>query len=297
MWTDAMKEEMKSLTDNDTFSLTPLPRGKQAVGGRWVYTVKENSDGTETCKARYVAKGYGQTERIDYKETFSPTANMTSVRALMQVAVQEDLTLHQMDVKSAYLHAPMDCEVYMEQPEGFESQSSTGEHLVCKLNKSLYGLKYLGRNWNMLLHDHLTENGFVQNDADQCVYSREFENEKVILLVWVDDLIIAANNNTLLSDVKEMLKRRFKMKDMGPLKHFLGIDFRQAEGEVKMTQKRHIKKMLAKFGMYECKPRSTPCEQKLNFDNEGEVIDPTGYREMVGSLIYIMTSSTRSDLS
>ena len=81
-----------------------------------MYAVKENPDGSETCKARYVAKGYGQVEAIDYKETFSPTANMTSVRALMQVAVQEDLTLHQMDVKTAYLHAPMDCEVYMEQP-------------------------------------------------------------------------------------------------------------------------------------------------------------------------------------
>ena len=106
------------------------------MGGRWVYAVKESPDGSETCKARYVAKGYGQVEGIDYKETFSPTANMTSVRALMQVAVQEDLTLHQMDVKTAYLHAPMDCEVYMEQPEGFEIKSKTEEHLVCKLNKS-----------------------------------------------------------------------------------------------------------------------------------------------------------------
>lgn len=118
----------------------------------------------------------------------------------------------------------------------------------------------------------------------------------MILLLWVDDLIMAVSNNTLLSDEKEMLKRRFKMKDMGPFKHFLGVDFRQSEGEIKMTQKRHIEKMLVTFGMSECKPRSTPCEQKLNFDSEGEVIDSTGYKEIVGSLIYIMTS-TRPDLS
>ena len=95
-----MKDEINSLIENKTFTRTPLPRRKQAVGGRWVYTVKESPDGSETYKARYVAKGYGQVEGIDYKETFSPTANMTSVRALMQVAVQEDLTLHQMDVKT-----------------------------------------------------------------------------------------------------------------------------------------------------------------------------------------------------
>lgn len=148
IWATAMKEEMDSLRENDTFTLTTLPEGKNAVGGRWVYAVKNNSDETETYKARYVAKGYSQVAGIDYKETFSPTANMTSVRCLMQLAAQYDLELHQMDVKTAYLHAPIDCEVYMEQPEGFEVRSDTGEQLVCKLNKSLYGLKQSGRNWN-----------------------------------------------------------------------------------------------------------------------------------------------------
>uniref|UniRef100_A0A3Q2CLN8 Reverse transcriptase domain-containing protein n=1 Tax=Cyprinodon variegatus TaxID=28743 RepID=A0A3Q2CLN8_CYPVA len=131
MWADAMKEEMNSLTENETFTLTPLPGGKQAVGGRWVFTVKESPDGSETCKARYVAKGYGQVEGTDYKETFSPTANMTSLRALIQVAVKEGLALHQMDVKTAYLHAPMDCEVYMEQPEEKRNQiKSTINELI-----------------------------------------------------------------------------------------------------------------------------------------------------------------------
>ena len=269
-WAEAMKEEMKSLGENETFTLTTLPGDKRAVGGRWVYTVKESPDGSETYKARYVAKGYGQVEGIDYKETFSPTANMTSVRALMQVAVQEDRILHQMDVKTAYLHAPMDCEVYMEQPEGFEVKSKTDEHIVCKLNKSLYGLKQSGRNWNKLLHDHLSENGFVQNDADHCVYIRQSDTEKVILLIWVDDLIIAANNTNSLCDVKEMLQRKFKMKDLGELRHFLGIDFTQNEGEIKMCQSRHITKVLERFGMSECKPRSTPCEQKLDYDKGTE---------------------------
>lgn len=89
----------------------------------------------------------------------------------MQMAAQYDLDLHQMDVKTAYLHAPIDCEVYMEQPEGSEVKSDTGEKLVCKL-KLLYGLKQSGRNWNKMLHDHLSENGFAQNPADHCVYHK-----------------------------------------------------------------------------------------------------------------------------
>ncbi|RXN12697.1 Retrovirus-related Pol poly from transposon TNT 1-94 [Labeo rohita] len=142
-WVKAMKEEMDSLIENNTFTLTTLPEGKNAVGGRWVYTIKENPDEI-IYKARYVAKGYSQVPGIDYNETFSPTADMTSVRVLMQLAAQYDLELHQMDVKTAYLHAPIDCEMYMEQPEGFEVKLKTGEKLVCKLNKSLYGLKLSG---------------------------------------------------------------------------------------------------------------------------------------------------------
>ena len=102
-------------------------QAKKAVGGRWVYTLKSNTDGSDKCKARFVAKGYSQKQGIDYEETFSPTADMTTVRVVMKKAVQEDLVLHQMDVKTAYLHAPIDCEVYLEQPEGYEEKSKTGD--------------------------------------------------------------------------------------------------------------------------------------------------------------------------
>jgi len=296
MWARAMKEEINSLEENDTFTLTTLPEGKHAVGGRWVYAIKNNADETETYKARYVAKGYSQVMGVDYKETFSPTANITSVRALMQMAAQYDLELHQMDVKTAYLHAPIDCEMYMEQPEGFEVKSDVGEKLVCKLNKSLYGLKQSGRNWNKILHDYLCENDFVQNSADHCVYSRQTEKERVIVVIWVDDLIIAASNNDSLNCVKKMLTARFKMKDLGKLNYFLGIDFHQNEGYVKMSQKRYILKVLERFNMSDCKPRSTPCEQKLDHNSDDDPVDPKRYREAVGSLIYLMTC-TRPDLS
>ena len=114
-----MEEEMHALRENDTFELISVPENRSAVGGRWVYALKTGPNGVEKYKARFVAKGYSQIADIDYHETFAPTARITSIRMLMQLAVQYNLTVHQMDVKAAYLHAPIDCDIYVEQPEGF----------------------------------------------------------------------------------------------------------------------------------------------------------------------------------
>lgn len=128
-WQQAMKEEMDSLKDNETFELTTLPEGRTTVGGKWVYALKENTEKGNVFKARYVAKGYNQTEGIYYNETFAPTANICSVQALMQIAVQNDLIVHQIDVKTAYLHAPIEEEIYLEQPEGFETNQKQEKNL------------------------------------------------------------------------------------------------------------------------------------------------------------------------
>ena len=297
LWARAMDEEMESLKENDTFTLTKLPEGKEVVGGRWVYALKSNADGSEKYKARYVAKGFNQKFGIDYDETFSPTANLTSVRVLMQKAAQENMVLHQMDVKTAYLNAPIDFEIYMKQPEGYEVTSENGDMLVCKLKKSLYGLKQSGRNWNRMLHDFLTENQFVQNPVDYCVYTREMNDQKVFILFWVDDIIIAASNEIVMKDVKEMLAAKFRMKDLGKLRHFIGIDFEQSDHCVTMSQKRYVDRILTKFDMQDCKPRATPCETKLNYTDDCELMtDITKYREAVGSLLYL-TTCTRPDLS
>ncbi|MCW4346512.1 MAG: reverse transcriptase domain-containing protein [Candidatus Thiodiazotropha endolucinida] len=292
-WKKAMSEEMNSLRENETFTLTTLPEGRKSVGGRWVFTVKESSDGSKSYKARYVAKGYSQVEGIDYKETFAPTANMTSIRSLMQIAAQHDLILHQMDVKTAYLNAPIDCEIYMEQAEGFEVPGKE-DRLVYKLNKSLYGLKQSGRNWNSLLHSYLQANKFAQSPTDHCVYIQRVEKDIVMIVVWVDDLIIAASNESLLTETKQMLKDKFNMKDLGKLSYFLGIDFKQENGLVKMNQKRYLLKILDRFEMVDCKPRSTPSELKIDCMDSNPV-DPRKYREVVGSLIYAMTC-TRPDI-
>jgi len=299
-WKYAMKEEMDSLLNNDTFELTHLPEDRKVVGGRWVYAVKLGPNNEEQFKARYVAKGYSQVQDIDYHETFSPTARVTSIRMLMQLAAQYDLTVHQMDVKTAYLNAPIDCELYVEQPEGFVTVSESGEKLVLKLKKSLYGLKQSGRNWNSLLHEYLIDEHFEQSLADHCVYTRFSEQCKVIILVWVDDIIIAASDEHVLRSVKSCLCSRFSMKDIGPLSWFLGINFVCKPGEIEMNQSKYIENMLLKFNMSECKPRVTPCDFNLNRMKDDEnvqlkSVDEKTYRAIVGSLIYAM-SATRPDL-
>ena len=296
-WQTAMDSEMESLVNNETFEVKELPEGKSVIGGKWVYATKLDADGNVKHKARYVAKGYSQKENVDYRETFSPTAHMTSVRMLMQAAVDNDLIVHQMDVKTAYLNAPIDCELYVEQPEGYDV-SNKGRKLVWKLKKSLYGLKQSGRNWNNLLHSHLCADGFEQSDADPCMYCKTSEYGRVMIVFWVDDIIVAASSEQLLNHVKTFLYSKFEMKDLGELRWFLGIEFCKHSGCISMSQKQYCQKILKKFGMENCKPRKSPCDEGLDKgpDSSTTLDDPRLYREIVGSLIYAMTA-TRPDIS
>ena len=140
-WQKAMECEMHALNDNDVYELSQRPADKSVICGKRVYAVKLGPNQEELFKARYVARGYSQVEDIDYKETFSPTAKMTSIRMLMQLSVQNGLIVHQMDVKSAYLNADIDCELFVEQPEGFVQTNENNDELVFKLKKIIVWVK------------------------------------------------------------------------------------------------------------------------------------------------------------
>ena len=164
-WKKAMDSEMSSLRENGTFDVVSLPQGEKAIKGRWVYTLKEVEEGI-IHKARFVAKGFSQVEGRDYTETFAPTPKMTSIRAIIQIAAQNKFSVHQMDVKRAYLNAPIDCKIYVVEPEGYKSD----RNVVWKLKKSLDGLKQSGKNWNDFIHKFLIDHDFTQFEADPCVY-------------------------------------------------------------------------------------------------------------------------------
>ena len=185
-WQRAMEKELESLQTNDVWDLVELPKDRKAVGSKWVFKVKTDAEGcVERHKARLVAQGFSQTFGLDYDETFCPVVRFESVRTVIALAAQHGLQLHQMDVTTAFLNGELQKEVFMKQPEGFVVKGK--EHLVCKLNRSIYGLKQSPRCWNAVLDDKLKEMGFSQATGDPCIYTCEDQGELCIIAVYVDD--------------------------------------------------------------------------------------------------------------
>jgi len=299
-WKAAMDAEINMLTDNDTLEVTSLPPDRTETKGKWVYTIKQGKqDNKVTYKARYVAKGYSQIHGVDYDEIFSPTTRFTTIRMLLQKAVDESLHLYQMDVKGAYLNAPIDKDICVQQPQGYESTDNSGTRLKCHLKKSLYGLKQSGRNWHQTLTNFLKSKGFTVIDTDPCVYTLTTEqNEQLIVLFWVDDIILASRNTTLINNVKQELGERFKMDNRGELRWFLGDDFKRLpDGRYRMSQERYVDTILRRFNMLDCNPVSTPAEKGLQLteasDEEHQQFIERNFpfRSAVGSLIYLMAAT------
>ena len=255
-------------------------------------------------KSRLVARGFTQREGIDYEETFAPVAKFTSIRALLAFAAERDLDLQQMDVKTAFLNGELEEEVYMRQPEGFAEGGK--EHLVCKLRKSLYGLKQSPRAWNTVIDKFFKENDFIQSEADHCIYSKSYGTSIVIIALYVDDLIIASNDENQMSCIKASLGQRFEMKDLGPLQYCLGIQITRDRKNrtLCMSQEKYIADMLERFHMAECKEVATPLDPSVKLTKEMEPktekeileMKTVPYRSAVGSLMYAMVA-TRPDIA
>ena len=275
-----------------------MPPGRKVVGCKWVFKLKHSCDDTvERFKARLVAKGYTQKYGIDYDETFSPVVRFSSIRCLLAFAVQNDLLIHQMDVETAFLNGKLDEEIYMQQPEGYVKPGE--EHLVCKLEKSLYGLKQSSRCWNKVFQECIEKIGFIQASADPCVFTRN--DALTIIGVHFDDLMILARNITQMRSVKDSLKLQFKMKDMGELHYYVGVCIVQdvKNKQVFLHQGHYVEKMVEKFAQTEAKPVSTPADLNVKLQKEdgfSKPVDVTSYQSIVGSLLYTAIE-TRPDIA
>jgi hypothetical protein len=186
-WECAMQEEYDSLMANNTWTLEPLPVRRKPVSCKWVFKIKQGANGeVERYKARLVARGFTQTYRVDYNKTFAPVAKFTSIRCILALVALEDMEIHQMDVKTTFLNGKLEKEIYMEQPQGFMRQGS--EHLVCKLHKSLYGLKQSSRAWNQKLDAFLKSIEFMKSEADPSVYVAQVGDMKFFFFFFMKTL-------------------------------------------------------------------------------------------------------------
>ena len=293
-WKRAMEKELKSLVETNSYEEVSLPDDANLIGSRWVFAVKLDPDGQEQHKARFVAKGFSQVEDVDYLETFAACVYKTTIRATIDEAVNKGMVIHQMDFNTAFLNADMDVDIFVKPPEGY----SKNQNKVWKLNKGLYGLKQSGRLWNNLLDKFLCDNKFTRSMSDNCLYTYFEDGKSIIIVVWVDDLIICASDMALMNSIKQKFNDNFKMKDLGQISNFLGIEFDVSYDSIKMHQTKYAQKILDRFGMSNCNAKKTPCPLGINKElgnNSPQLNDNTLYREILGSLMYLMTN-TRPDI-
>ena len=247
---------------------------------KWVFRVKYDGNGELKCfKGRLVAQGFSQKYGIDYEEIFSPVAHLSSIRTLLAFAAEKRLQVHQMDVVSAFLNGGLTEEIYMKQPPGYVQTGK--EELVCKLRKSIYGLKQSPRCWNEKLRDHLKSAGFKESGADPCVFIQSGQKDLKIIAVYVDDLILIAKTLGEIQQMKEGLSKTFKMKDMGQLRYCLGINFELTKQGISLCQKQYLLKLLEKYKLSEANTVTTPMDPNVKLvkdDSYSKKVDPIQYQ-------------------
>ena len=295
VWRQAMHDELQALDENKTWSIVSLPKGKKVVGSRWIYKTKFHSDGSiERHKARLVARGFTQTFGVDYKETFAPVAKMNTVRVLLSVAINCGWSLYQMDVKNAFLHGDLEEDVYMRIPPGHDREKEQG--MVCKLHKAIYGLKQSPRAWYSKLSTVLIASGFKRSHADSSLFVRTGKVGRLIVLVYVDDLIITGDNKDEIQSLKSALHKTFSIKDLGALRYFLGIEMDHSSNGLFLNQRKYVIDLLDEAEMKDSKPAPTPVKSNLKLDVAGEPLsDISVYQRLVGKLIYL--TITRPDIT
>jgi hypothetical protein len=287
-WIQAMKEEMEALLKNKTWTLVSLPEGQKTVGCKWVFSIKYKADGSvERYKARLVAKGYTQTYGIDYQETFSPVAKLSTVRVLLSLAANLDWPLHQFDVKNAFLHGDLEEEIYMDVPPGYMANSEA--KIVCKLQRTLYDLKQSPKAWFGRLNSAMRKYGFQQSNLDHTLFLKHHLGKVTALIVYVDDMIITGDDSEEIARLQEQLATEFEMKNLGGLKYFLGIEVARSKHGIFLSQRKYILDLLSEVGLLDCKPADTPIIQNHRLGEYPDQVptDKGRYQRMVGKLIYL----------
>ena len=304
-WQESMREEMDLMSRNSVWKLVEPNANIKPIGCKWVFKTKRDSNGNiERYKSRLVAKGFTQVEEVDYTDTFSPMLSKDLLRIVLSLVVHYDLELHQMDVKTAFLNGELQEDIYMHQPLGFIEEGKEG--MVCKLEKSIYGLKQASRHWFLKFDEKVTSFGFIENKVDDCIYIKVCGSRFIFLVLYVNNILLASNDMNLLKETKELLTKTFDMKDLGEASFVLGIKITR-DRKMKLlglSQRSFIDKVLKRFNMQGCSKGEVPMGKgdRLNKDQcpknnmERENMQNKLYASLVGSLMYIQVC-TRPDIA
>src|SRR6267154_6345533 len=234
---------------------------------------------------------------MDYTDTFSPVVRLETIWSVMSTAAILDWEIQQMDVKGTYLNGILKEEVYMEQPEGYND----GTGRVCRLKKTLYGLKQSGREWNIELDKRLSNIGFRHTTSDPCVYIRRLQNGTGIITIWVDDLLLFANNTSLMDQLKTQLKSILDITDLGEPRKIVGIEITRdrANKMIQISQTKYIESILRKYGLQKSNAVGMPLDPKIILEKEEtdqEGNHNNSYASLIGSLMYLAVT-TRPDIA
>ena len=311
-WKKACDAEFRSLIEHDVFELVELPPGRKAIGCRWVFRSKHDKNGVlERRKARCVAKGYTQEKDIDYQETFAPVMRLDSLRILLALVANWDYELEQMDVTTAFLNGKLEDELYMEQPEGYVKVGEHGRKLVCRLKKSLYGIKQAPNVWNADLNKTLLSLGWKRCKSDTCIYQKTSNTGRPMWMgVFVDDILTAYHitDKKQHDQDKARFMKVYDVKDMGPCEHVLQMRVTRDRKARSIYLDQQVKtNMYAEDqGLLNIKPEYTPLEirpehGKKNMNKEGTNTPLTRdelkkYRTICGQISYL-SNTTRPDVS
>ncbi|GJX48896.1 retrovirus-related pol polyprotein from transposon TNT 1-94 [Tanacetum coccineum] len=259
---DAMQEELLQFKIRKVWILIDLPYGKKAIGTKWVYRNKDERGVVVRNKARLVAHGYRQDEGIDYDEVFAPVARIEAIRIFLAFASYMGFIVYQMDVKSAFLYGTIDEEVYVSQPPGFVDP---------KFPK---------------------KSGYKRGTINKTLFIKKDKNDIMLVQVYVDDIIFGSTKRSWCDEFEALMKSRFQMSSMGELTFFLGLQVKQKEDGIFISQDKYVAEILKKFDFASVKTASTPIEthKPLVKDEEAADVDVHLYRSMIGSLMYLTAS-------
>ncbi|GJR52393.1 putative ribonuclease H-like domain-containing protein [Tanacetum coccineum] len=276
------KKISKALEDEN------LPYGKKAIGTKWVYRNKKDERGVVVRnKVRLVAQGHRQEEGIDYDEVFAHVARIEAIRIFLAFASYMGFIVYQMNVKGVFLYGKIDEEVYVSQPPGFVDPKYSKK--VYKVVKALYGLNQAPRAWYATLSTFLLKSGYRKGTSDKTLFIKKDKNDIMLVQVYVDDIIFGSTKRSWCDEFEALMKSRFQMSSMGELTFFLGLQVKQKEDGIFISQDKYVAEILKKFDFASVKTASTPIKthKPLVKDEEASDVDVHLYRSMIGSLMYL----------